>query len=272
MSYGPNPWLQPHWDWRAAANFMCGGAGSGLIVAAVLFGRSPLALAAGAALVGLGLLAVWFEIGRPARAINVMLNPRTSWMSREALVAALLFASVAGALAGFAAAGALAALLALVFVTCQALIIQAARGIPAWREPRIVPLLVLSGLAEGLGLWLAAAGPAPRAAWIVLALLLAARAAAWSAWRRRVAAAPRAMARIDGDGQAFGAASMAALAIAAVFAAGMPGGAAGALLQLAAGVLAFAGGAWFKFALITRAAFNQGFALPQWPVRGVRRL
>ena len=42
-------------------------------------------------------------------------------------------------------------------------------------------------------------------------------------------------------------------------------------LQLLAGVLALAGGAWFKFVLITRVAFNQGFALPHLPVRGVRR-
>ena len=28
-------------------------------------------------------------------------------------------------------------------------------------------------------------------------------------------------------------------------------------------------GAWFKFTLITRAAFNQGFALARLPVRGV---
>ena len=31
------------------------------------------------------------------------------------------------------------------------------------------------------------------------------------------------------------------------------------------------GGLWFKFTLVTRAAFNQGFALPHLPVRGVRR-
>jgi phenylacetyl-CoA:acceptor oxidoreductase subunit 2 len=28
-------------------------------------------------------------------------------------------------------------------------------------------------------------------------------------------------------------------------------------------------GAWFKYSLITRAAFNQGFALKHLPVRGV---
>ena len=34
MSYGPNPWQQTQWDWRAAGNFICGGAGGGLIAMA----------------------------------------------------------------------------------------------------------------------------------------------------------------------------------------------------------------------------------------------
>ena len=38
-----------------------------------------------------------------------------------------------------------------------------------------------------------------------------------------------------------------------------------------AGLLVAATGAWFKFALITRGAFNQGFALTRLPVRGVAR-
>ena len=42
-------------------------------------------------------------------------------------------------------------------------------------------------------------------------------------------------------------------------------------LQALAGGLAAAGGALFKFMLVTRAGFNQGFALPHLPVRGTRR-
>jgi phenylacetyl-CoA:acceptor oxidoreductase subunit 2 len=48
-------------------------------------------------------------------------------------------------------------------------------------------------------------------------------------------------------------------------------GVAAAALQAGAGLLAVAGGAWFKFTLVTRAAFNQGFSLPHLPVRGVPR-
>jgi len=41
-------------------------------------------------------------------------------------------------------------------------------------------------------------------------------------------------------------------------------------LQGFAGLLAALGGATFKFMLITRAGFNQGFALTHLPVRGAR--
>ena len=38
MSFGPKPWHQQSWDARAAANFMAGGAGSGLIFFTALAG------------------------------------------------------------------------------------------------------------------------------------------------------------------------------------------------------------------------------------------
>ncbi len=97
MSFGPNPWQQQSWDWRAAGNFICGGVGGGLIVCAVLLDAPHGLLLWGAVLVGLGLGSVWLEIGRPWRAMHVYLNPRTSWMSREAIVAPLLFAAVLAA-------------------------------------------------------------------------------------------------------------------------------------------------------------------------------
>jgi phenylacetyl-CoA:acceptor oxidoreductase subunit 2 len=37
-----------------------------------------------------------------------------------------------------------------------------------------------------------------------------------------------------------------------------------------AGLAALAAGGWLKFALVTRASFNQGFSLPHLPVRGAR--
>ena len=190
MSFGPNPWQQQSWDGRAAANFMGGGAGSGLLVFAALAGGPRWLLLAGAALVALGLLSVFLEIGRPLRAMNVIRHPGRSWMSREALVAPLLFGAVAVAWFGGARAAwlvVLPALAAAAFVYCQARMLQAAKGIPAWREPLTVPLIVATGLAEGGGLWLllaAAAGPAPALPWLAFALALLARLALWGHWRR----------------------------------------------------------------------------------------
>ena len=73
MSFGPNPWQQAHWDWRAAGNFVCGGAGSGLLLFAALSGArgsaATLLVLGALALVALGLLC--------AGGIYLMLRPRT---------------------------------------------------------------------------------------------------------------------------------------------------------------------------------------------------
>jgi phenylacetyl-CoA:acceptor oxidoreductase subunit 2 len=281
MSYGPNPWQQAHWDWRAAGNFMCGGAGSGLIVFTVLSGIAGLAqvllLLAGMGLVGLGLLCVWLEIGRPLRALNVFINPRTSWMSREAIVSILLFGLGLGLAAGVRSWAAPLVLVALAFMYCQARIVQAARGIPAWREPLTVPLLLATALAEGAGLfwlgtvWLAMPGA-------LLALLFAAlvlgRWLLWRAWRGRIAAsaaAPALRAIDEGGRNLLWLGTAAPLVLAALPALGLLGGGWGSALLAAAGVLAAATGLQFKFTLITRASFNQGFALARLPVRGAPR-
>ena len=280
MSYGPAPWQQTQWDWRAAGNFVCGGAGGGLIVFAALSGARGLALTAlllaGLALVGAGLLCVWLEIGRPLRALHVYFNPRTSWMTREAFVASVLM-PVALASAWWPGLVWLAAALALAFVHCQSRILQAAKGIPAWREPLLVPLVLLTGLAEGGGLWLALRPGEAANQPLLLALvgaLLFARALVWRAYRRRLAAhaAPRALAALDGAGRWLqGAGSWLPLALIALAVGGAFGAAIAEPALVIAGLLAAAAGAWFKFVLITRAGFNQGFALAHLPVRGVRR-
>lgn len=274
MSYGPNPWQQTQWDGRAAGNFIGGGAGSGLIVATALAGGAPWLHALGALLVSAGLVSVWFEIGRPWRAINVVFNPRTSWMSREALVAPALLAAAMAAAFGLPAGAPAAALLALAYLFCQGRILRAARGIPAWREPRIVPLIAATGLAEGAGLWWLAGALQPQVqtwSWLLFAAALLARLLLWHAWRTGVRTAPAALIAIDRAGRGFKAATLLPLAVAViVLLAPLPTPAASLLLALAGGVAA-AGGLWFKFTLVKRAAFNQGFVLPHLPVRGARR-
>jgi phenylacetyl-CoA:acceptor oxidoreductase subunit 2 len=280
MSYGPNPWQQTHWDWRAAGNFIAGGAGAGLIVVTVLSAASGRVrtglLLAGLALVGLGLFCVWLEIGRPWRAMNVFRQPGRSWMSREAIVAALLFPVTVAAAFVWPALGGLALVLALAFVYCQSRMLVAARGIPAWRSWLVSPLIVATGLAEGMGIFVAAAPVRGLGlhALLVLAALALLRLALWLGYRQRVVPtlAPRSRAALHEAGMVLLAAGtllpLAALAGAAFFgtesAASIP-------VALVAGLGAWLAGGWFKFALITRAAFNQGFALQRLPVRGVRR-
>ncbi len=280
LAKGIAPWLQQHWDWRAAGNFMCGGSGTGLAAfaaAAAVAGASftPLGLAS-LGLVGLGLFLVWLEIGRPWRFINVLFNPKTSWMTREAM-AGLPFFAVGLAAVWFDTAplAVVAAAIGLAFLYCQARLVQASTGIPAWRHPRAVPLLVVTGLAEGGGLLMVASlllpdvavlMPAPAIALLVLILL---RFVAWSAYHRalRREGAPtetlKALARLALPLAIVGHSLPTALILIGFVA----GGLAPACFALA-GLVAFLGGWLFKFALITRAGFNQGFAIVRTPARG----
>jgi phenylacetyl-CoA:acceptor oxidoreductase subunit 2 len=276
-SYGPKPWQQASWDARAAGNFIGGGMGGSLIVFAALSAATGPALSAlllaGLGLVGLGLLCVASELGRPLRAIRVLRNPRTSWMARESWTALLLFPVGLVAAAGVADVAWIAAALALTFVYCQARMLQAAKGIPAWREPLLRPLLVTTGLAEGGGVFLLTAPlhhAATGATLFVFGALVVARFGIWVAYRRRLAgtAAPEARATLDAAGRVLIFAGtllplvlIGVAAFAGVFA--LP-------IAALAGLLAALAGAWVKLVIVTRAGFNQGFALAHLPVRGAR--
>lgn len=278
MSFGPKPWHQTNWDFRAAFNFMFGSAGAGLLVLAAYSGLAGAALQAelllGMALIGAGLISVWFEIGRPLRAMNVGFNPFTSWMTRESFAAGLVFAL--GLAAVWLASRPLAqaaALFALVFAYCQGRILQAAKGIPAWRVPALIWVIFTTALAEGAGLFVALAalfGTPAGGALAYFSLALIARALAWSIYRGGAAksAVRPALAVLDRAGKFLiqvGTIAPLALLLAAWL---LPEVARIALLL--AGAAALATGWQFKFVLITRAAYNQGFALPHLPVRGTR--
>jgi phenylacetyl-CoA:acceptor oxidoreductase 26-kDa subunit len=276
-SYGPKPWQQTSWDARAAGNFIGGGMGGSLIVFAALSGATGSALSAlilsGLALVALGLVCVALELGRPLRAIRVLANPRTSWMAREAWVAMFLFPVAVVAAMDVPGATWIAATLALAFVYCQARVLQAAKGIPAWREPLLQPLLVTTALVEGGGVFLATAplhGAASAMTVTLFVALVIARFGVWMTYRRRLdgRAAPQAHAALDGAGRLLlfsGTLLPLALVVAAAFAAGF-----GLALAAWAGLLAAAAGAWLKLVIVTRAGFNQGFALAHLPVRGAK--
>ena len=275
MTYGPKPWLQRHWDLRAATNFMLGGTGSGLLVATALAAHAAPGwrqfAALGLALIALGLGAVWLEIGRRLRALHVFFNPFTSWMTRESFAALVVFALGAAALVlGQPWTAQALGVAALAFVFCQGRILRASKGIPAWRTAGITPLIMATGLAEGSGLYLIASGGggATRAPLALFALALVARAIAWRSYRASLGSG-RPLATLEPSAKWLlnaGTVTPLVLILLARFVLPQLFPASAVL----AGVLALTAGWYFKFTLVTRAAFNQGFALPRLPVRGSR--
>jgi len=282
------PRLQRNWDSRAACNFIGGGSGAGLLLAAAAASLSgwpyfPAGILA-AALIGLGLLMVWLEIGRPLRALNVFFHPQTSWMSREAFLALPVLAlsglailldqpfvplpfQTRGPVAVLAWAVAAAGL---VFLYCQARILRASRGVPAWSEPALQWVIVTTGIAEGLGLLLLlSVAVAPPPAWAVAAAIVAvaARAGAWERYRYRV--------KLNAPAQAAAVLDRASLSIhlfghllAAILLIGSLAMRPSIVPAAVAGLLLFASGAYSKFVVVTRAAFTHGFSVPFMPVRG----
>lgn len=270
-----SPRRQTNWDARAAANFICGGAGGGLLLAtglAATLGEEdlrPLVVIA-LALVGTGLTAVWCEIGRPWRAFNVFRHASTSWMARKSLIAPVLFACGGAAILLNRPAAILAAgVVGVAFVYAQGRMLQANKGVPAFRRTSCVHMIVVTGLTEGVGLLAVASAywPSLRAFAYLLAALLVLRYFAWRAYiadLRRLGAptgALDAFAAIETGFVWAGHAAPAAMALAAGLG-GVP------LLAALAGALAAAAGAWFKYTLVCRASFTQGFALPHTPARG----
>ena len=168
-----------------------------------------------------------------------------------------------------------AALAALLFAYCQGRILQAAKGIPAWRVPALTWLVFTTALAEGAGLFVVLAAlfdtPAKGALAVLSSLALIARAIPWSIYRGGVAKArcAPALAALDRAGKVliqFGTIAPLALLLARLVRARCRA----LVTVLLAGVAALATGWQFKFVLIARAAYNQGFALPHLPVRGTR--
>jgi phenylacetyl-CoA:acceptor oxidoreductase subunit 2 len=260
--------LQRYWDIRAAGNFSFGGTGSGLILASalgLLVGvPSMLAVTVGLALIGLGLFCVWLEIGRPWRAINVFLNPRTSWMTREAMLVPPLMAAGAAAVIFDIRFVFLAALFAAGFLYCQARMLYASRGIPAWCQKEVVPLILATGVAEGAGLFLAIAGaPAAMIGAALCATIL--RECVRELYRRalvksKAPAGTLAWFSLRGE-KALTAARWLTIALLAVALAGWNTGMLGGLMAVASG--------WgLKVMLITRAAFTRGPFISRTPTRG----
>ncbi len=275
--------LQTLWDWRAAMNWCFGGVSSGLAITAWLAStvgvldtaKLPAIFLAAALLMSVGLFFVFLKIGRQLRFWRAILRPQSSWMTRELYAVAVFYPAVAASfLWPQPALFALAALGASAFLLCQAKILHLARGIPAWRAPLVPWMIAATGLLEGYGalgvalLFLAGAAASP--GWLLAGMLLA--AVNFFLWQQYVASARRegivplsrrALEALAPWIYVLGHALPVVLLALALW---IPGFARVGLAL--AGIAAIAGGAAWKFALIVKAGYRQGFALAKLPQRG----
>jgi DMSO reductase anchor subunit len=158
------------------------------------FGLAGLAVALG--LAASGLASSTFHLQSPRRAVYAFSQWRSSWLSREGVIAVATMA--AAAVFAFAwvileqpggwwgAAGLLAALGAVATVLSTGMIYAVLKPIRQWRDPLVVPLYLLFALATGaawlnavLGTLVGSSATASLGAIVALALAWAAKLAYW---------------------------------------------------------------------------------------------
>lgn len=182
------------------------GAGYGLMILLCLFGAAesiPAGLWLGLVgfglafvLVAAGLMSSTFHLGHPERAWRAVTQWRSSWLSREGVMALItyvpagLFAIgwiVFGATGGvWAALGVLGAICALLTLYCTGMIYQSLKPIPQWHNEWVTPVYIVLGLASG-ALWFnlvlhAFGEPRPAFGWLTVALLLSGLMAKFGYW------------------------------------------------------------------------------------------
>lgn len=110
------------------------------------------------ALVAVGLASSFLHLGKPARAWRAFSQWRTSWLSREAVLAVACFIAMAAVFvagrSGFhplllRGAAAMLALLSLATVCSTAMIYASLRPIPAWSHRLVVPAYAGFALLQG---------------------------------------------------------------------------------------------------------------------------
>jgi DMSO reductase anchor subunit len=159
---------------------------------------TKLAYLSALALISGGLLSSTLHLGNPQRAWRALSQWRSSWLSREGVLAILTFVPLLGAAivalwsgSHIVPVGLIGAALAMVTVYCTAMIYASLKSVQAWHTPLTAACYLLFSASGGLvaGAAFAAAGGADGLA-LILALALVFLAAAWIHklwWWRRLA-------------------------------------------------------------------------------------
>lgn len=170
-------------------------AGAGLLPADRIFGAVAMMLALGA--ISVGLLSSTLHLGHPERAWRAFSQWRTSWLSREGVLAVstyipaalfgagwVLFGKTAGVWAAIAVAS---AALSAVTVMCTAYIYRSLKTVPRWHNHWVLPNYLALGAMTGALLLVAAAGlfgyQLPAAQLLALAAIVLAALAKAGYWR-----------------------------------------------------------------------------------------
>ena len=167
----------------------------GLLPAGRWFGFAGLALALG--LITFGLLSSTFHLGHPERAWRALSQWRSSWLSREGIVAVATY--LPAGLFGigwvflervdgvFAIAGVLSALGAVATVGCTAMIYASLKPVPQWRSRWVLPGYLAFAAMTGALLLVALAGPfgatVPWLGYLAVAAVLVGLAVKLAYWR-----------------------------------------------------------------------------------------
>ena len=174
-----------------------------------------IALALSFVLITAGLLTSTFHLGHPERAWRALSQWRSSWLSREGVLAVVTYAPMVALAAAWwtrdssgwsVAAGYLAALLAIATVASTAMIYASLPTIPQWATGWTLPVYLTLAAMTG-ALWLAVlvhffAAPSVLVYDIAMATVIAAGLAKLAYWRaidRRPATSDRASATGLGD-------------------------------------------------------------------------
>ena len=276
--------LQTFWDLRAAMNFIMGGMSTGLVLVAYLAYLSGgltqpaligINMAAGAG-VGIGLFCVFLKIKQKQRFLYVLLRPQSSWMTRETYFVGLFYPAllidfvwpqpILHLIVAIAAAG---------FLWTQVMILFAAKGIPAWRVALMPWMLVATGLFEGAGLLLIASlvfpqignpGVIPIVVGLVLAVI---NAALWHNFRTKASQRgipPLARQSLDSITPLLHVLGHAIPVV--LFGTALLTDSTHPITLVLGGAAAVAGGVIWKRNVITKASYQQGFAMPMVPQRG----